>query len=332
MHTRTHTPTHTHTYTHACTHTRTGTHAHTLTHVHTLYEDMSNITPLVFILSTGSDPMSSFLRFAKEMGYLERYCVHVIQCFVTDLKICEMCHLVTWKLNASDYITMCLHTFVALTHSHTCTLTCDVRTHTTLRCINAPHTLYMTGVCVQCVTTCSMYSMLWNTLIRVCSSAVWHASDVSNVFEHTVTHNACSHVSFHSAHTLALTFLFMLQPWCSSPKDQISFYPEWRHGRNKFQKSAYAKCCPYLGWDKTKTYRLYEESLCRKVHLRWFSKNGACMSVNALLKLVLMPKKRNKNWTSCLYLGPPPSILSVTKLHFQPLTFRRLVGDFYRVL
>ena len=39
----------------------------------TLYEDMSNTTPLVFILSPGSDPMSSFLRFAKEKGYSERY-------------------------------------------------------------------------------------------------------------------------------------------------------------------------------------------------------------------------------------------------------------------
>ena len=38
----------------------------------TLYANMSNITPLVFILSQGSDPMSSFLRFAKERGYMER--------------------------------------------------------------------------------------------------------------------------------------------------------------------------------------------------------------------------------------------------------------------
>ena len=38
-----------------------------------LHEDTSNITPLVFVLSPGSDPMSSFLRFAKEMGYMERY-------------------------------------------------------------------------------------------------------------------------------------------------------------------------------------------------------------------------------------------------------------------
>ena len=39
----------------------------------TLYADMSNTIPLVFVLSPGSDPMSSFLRFAKEMGYAERY-------------------------------------------------------------------------------------------------------------------------------------------------------------------------------------------------------------------------------------------------------------------
>ena len=32
----------------------------------TLYEDTSSTIPLVFVLSSGSDPMSSFLRFAKE--------------------------------------------------------------------------------------------------------------------------------------------------------------------------------------------------------------------------------------------------------------------------
>lgn len=36
--------------------------------LNTLYQDMSCRIPLVFILSTGSDPMGSFLRFAKEMG------------------------------------------------------------------------------------------------------------------------------------------------------------------------------------------------------------------------------------------------------------------------
>ncbi|XP_063150960.1 dynein axonemal heavy chain 6 [Candoia aspera] len=38
----------------------------------TLYHDMSPATPLVFILSTGSDPMGAFQRFAKERDYLER--------------------------------------------------------------------------------------------------------------------------------------------------------------------------------------------------------------------------------------------------------------------
>lgn len=38
----------------------------------TLCTDMSPSTPLVFILSTGSDPMGAFQRFAKEHGYLDR--------------------------------------------------------------------------------------------------------------------------------------------------------------------------------------------------------------------------------------------------------------------
>ncbi|XP_062864847.1 dynein axonemal heavy chain 6 isoform X2 [Trichomycterus rosablanca] len=38
----------------------------------TLYADMSSSTPLVFILSTGSDPMGAFQRFAKEKGYQDR--------------------------------------------------------------------------------------------------------------------------------------------------------------------------------------------------------------------------------------------------------------------
>ena len=37
-----------------------------------LYEDMSSTIPLVFVLSTGSDPMNAFLRFAKEMNYMAR--------------------------------------------------------------------------------------------------------------------------------------------------------------------------------------------------------------------------------------------------------------------
>ncbi|XP_054557771.1 dynein axonemal heavy chain 6 isoform X3 [Talpa occidentalis] len=38
----------------------------------TLYQDMSYATPLIFILSTGSDPMGAFQRFARESGYSER--------------------------------------------------------------------------------------------------------------------------------------------------------------------------------------------------------------------------------------------------------------------
>ncbi|XP_051939159.1 dynein axonemal heavy chain 6 isoform X1 [Hippocampus zosterae] len=37
-----------------------------------LYNDMSPSTPLVFILSTGSDPMGAFQRFAKDRGCLDR--------------------------------------------------------------------------------------------------------------------------------------------------------------------------------------------------------------------------------------------------------------------
>ncbi|XP_047189968.1 dynein axonemal heavy chain 6 isoform X2 [Scophthalmus maximus] len=37
-----------------------------------LYNDMSPSTPLLFILSTGSDPMGAFQRFAKERGCLDR--------------------------------------------------------------------------------------------------------------------------------------------------------------------------------------------------------------------------------------------------------------------
>lgn len=37
-----------------------------------LYSDMSPSTPLIFILSTGSDPMGAFQRFANERGCLDR--------------------------------------------------------------------------------------------------------------------------------------------------------------------------------------------------------------------------------------------------------------------
>ncbi|KAL9959258.1 hypothetical protein ACROYT_G032565 [Oculina patagonica] len=40
--------------------------------LNTLYADVGPVTPLIFILSTGSDPMNAFLRFAREMSYSER--------------------------------------------------------------------------------------------------------------------------------------------------------------------------------------------------------------------------------------------------------------------
>ena len=42
------------------------------TDLNTLYQDMNQTTPLVFVLSTGSDPMGAFLRFANQMGFTER--------------------------------------------------------------------------------------------------------------------------------------------------------------------------------------------------------------------------------------------------------------------
>ncbi|KAG8234154.1 hypothetical protein J437_LFUL014944 [Ladona fulva] len=37
-----------------------------------LYQDTSNVTPLIFILTTGSDPFSSFQRFAQDMGFQDK--------------------------------------------------------------------------------------------------------------------------------------------------------------------------------------------------------------------------------------------------------------------
>ncbi|KAH3860157.1 hypothetical protein DPMN_023048 [Dreissena polymorpha] len=38
----------------------------------TLYNDMTKVSPLVFVLSTGSDPMGAFLRFAREKGFTDK--------------------------------------------------------------------------------------------------------------------------------------------------------------------------------------------------------------------------------------------------------------------
>ncbi|KAG8249563.1 hypothetical protein J6590_017547 [Homalodisca vitripennis] len=36
------------------------------------YQDTTNVTPLVFVLSTGSDPVGGFLRFAADTGNRDR--------------------------------------------------------------------------------------------------------------------------------------------------------------------------------------------------------------------------------------------------------------------
>lgn len=37
------------------------------------YRDSSVVTPLIFVLSAGSDPVADFLKFAEEMNMTERY-------------------------------------------------------------------------------------------------------------------------------------------------------------------------------------------------------------------------------------------------------------------
>lgn len=37
------------------------------------YKDSSIVTPLIFVLSAGSDPVADFLKFAEEMNMTDRY-------------------------------------------------------------------------------------------------------------------------------------------------------------------------------------------------------------------------------------------------------------------
>ncbi|XP_060664252.1 LOW QUALITY PROTEIN: dynein axonemal heavy chain 6 [Drosophila nasuta] len=43
------------------------------TQLSTVYLDTSSVTPLIFVLSTGSDPMSGFLKFTNEMKFTDKY-------------------------------------------------------------------------------------------------------------------------------------------------------------------------------------------------------------------------------------------------------------------
>ena len=58
----------------------------------TLYKDTSNTIPLIFILSPGSDPMSSFLRFTKEMNYMDRSVIMELAGHTIVFLVCFKCH------------------------------------------------------------------------------------------------------------------------------------------------------------------------------------------------------------------------------------------------
>ncbi|XP_076366510.1 dynein axonemal heavy chain 6-like [Tachypleus tridentatus] len=45
------------------------------TDFHILYRDINEVTPLVYILSPGSDLMDMFLRFSMEMNFVDRLVV-----------------------------------------------------------------------------------------------------------------------------------------------------------------------------------------------------------------------------------------------------------------
>ncbi|CAD7077293.1 unnamed protein product [Hermetia illucens] len=52
---------------------RTFTETSSGSSLNTVYFDTSNITPLIFILSTGSDPMAAFLKFTEEMKFMDKF-------------------------------------------------------------------------------------------------------------------------------------------------------------------------------------------------------------------------------------------------------------------
>ena len=65
-----------------------------------LSADISCNTPLVFILSTGSDPMSAFLRFAREKNYANR--VHAISLGQGQGPVAEK--LITYARRIGDWV------------------------------------------------------------------------------------------------------------------------------------------------------------------------------------------------------------------------------------
>ncbi len=70
------------------------------TDLHTLYADMTNTSPLVFVLSTGSDPMGAFQRFAREKGYMDR--IHAISLGQGQGPVAEK--LITSAVKSGDWV------------------------------------------------------------------------------------------------------------------------------------------------------------------------------------------------------------------------------------
>lgn len=72
----------------------------------TLYADMSPSILLVFILSTGSDPMGAFQRFASERGYQDRYLYMHCDIYTPFTHSLPKCH------SQLSYICKYIHTWL----------------------------------------------------------------------------------------------------------------------------------------------------------------------------------------------------------------------------
>ncbi|VDO49605.1 unnamed protein product, partial [Schistosoma margrebowiei] len=84
-----------------------------------LYKEINSITPLIFILSSGSDPMNQFQKFIKEFNYIER--VHIVSlgqgqgpkaeklineaCKLGDWVFLQNCHLAaSWMIRLEEIV------------------------------------------------------------------------------------------------------------------------------------------------------------------------------------------------------------------------------------
>ncbi|VDP70418.1 unnamed protein product [Schistosoma mattheei] len=88
-------------------------------HLSILYKEMDSMTPLIFILSNGSDPMNQFQKFIKEFNYIER--VHIVSlgqgqgpkaekliheaCKLGDWVFLQNCHLAaSWMIRLEEIV------------------------------------------------------------------------------------------------------------------------------------------------------------------------------------------------------------------------------------